>query len=219
MSGPKSKDGGTERIFTHDRYYDMVIELYATEKKEGIMGQATMEPINIYKFAENLATFAINRDDLKTLLKATPVDDSVDMTCVEYELQILKILSVGWGISFYMTEEPLKRNLNQLFWNNIQEIAQNISQVTATATGQEVDYFAILKQRMDNYVAVMKQNTTEGTDPSWVMGPAFADACQCHDNAAVILTGTKLFTMTLGGIKEYLNAVKIEQPVTQDPTQ
>jgi len=181
------------------------------------MGQAAMEPITIYKFAENLATFAINRDDLKALLNAMPADESVDRNCVEYELQILKILSVGWGISFYMKEAPLKKNLNQLFWNNIKDIAHNISQITATTTGQQVDYFAILKKRMDAYVAIMKQNTTEGTDPSWIMGPAFADTCQCHDDATVILTGTKLFTMTLGGIKEYLNAVDIEQSTNAPP--
>ena len=169
-----------------------------------------MEAITINKFAENLATFAINRDDLKTLLSAMPENESVNRNNVEYELQILKILSVGWGISFYMNEEPLKKNLNQLFWNNIQEIARNISEVTATTTGQQVDYFAILKKRMDDYVVIMKQNTTEGTDPSWIMGPAFADACQCHNDAAVVLTGTKMFTMTLGGIKEYLNAVAIQ---------
>ena len=181
------------------------------------MGQATMEPITINKFAENLTTFAINRDDIKALLNAMPADESVDQNCVEYELQILKILSVGWGISFYMENESLKKNLTQLFWNNIQEIAQNISQITATTTGQQVDYFTILKKRMDDYVAIMKQNTTEGTDPSWIMGPAFADNCQCHDDAAVILVGTKLFTLTLGGIKEYLNAVDIQQPTTATP--
>lgn len=180
------------------------------------MGQATMEPITIDQLAENLATFAINRDDLKMLLQAMPPDDTVDQTCVEYELQILKILSVGWAISFYMEDKPIKKELNQRFWNNIKEIAKNISQLTETTTGQAVDYFSILKQRMDSYVDIMKQNTTEGTDPTFIMGPAFADACLCHDNAAVILTGTKLFTMTLGGIKEYLNAVDIQQ--SQVPT-
>ncbi|GAB6144645.1 hypothetical protein JCM12294_20830 [Desulfocicer niacini] len=174
------------------------------------MGQATMEPITMDQFAENLATFAINRDDLKMLLRAMPADDTVNRTCVEYELQILKILSVGWAISFYMENAPIKKEINQRFWDNIKEISRNISQLTETTTGQVVDYFSILKKRMDTYVAIMKQNAIEGTDPSFIMGPAFADACQCHDDAAVILTGTKLFTMTLGGIKEYLNAVDIQ---------
>jgi len=181
------------------------------------MGQAAMEQITINKFAENLATFAINRDDLKALLNAMPADESVDRNCVEYELQILKILSVGWAISFYMDEKPLKKEITQLFWNHIREISRNISQITATTTGQEVDYFAILKKRLDEYVAIMKQNGTEGTAPSWIMGPAFADKCQCHDDAAVILTGTKLFTLTLGGIKEYLNAVNLQPSTTAPP--
>ena len=153
----------------HDRYYDTLIELYATGKKEGIMGQATMEPITMDQFAENLATFAINRDDLKMLLRAMPADDTVNRTCVEYELQILKILSVGWAISFYMENAPIKKEINQRFWDNIKEISRNISQLTETTTGQVVDYFSILKKRMDTYVAIMKQNAIEGTDPplSW----------------------------------------------------
>ena len=110
------------------------------------MGQSTMEPITMDQLAENLATFAINRDDLKAFLHAMPPDDTVNRTCVEYELQILKILTVGWAISFYMKNERLKKEVNQRFWNDIREIARNISQLTETTTGQCVDYFSILKK-------------------------------------------------------------------------
>ena len=173
------------------------------------MGQASIQPITIEAFAENLATFAVNRDDLKELLAALPATENISMTTVEYELQILKILSVGWGISFYMENNTHKATLTELFWQHIREFSKTISQLTETTTGQQVDYFNILKQRMDGYVDIMKQNGREGTEPSWIMGPAFADVCNCHDDAAVILTGTKMFTLTLGGIKEYLNAVEI----------
>lgn len=175
------------------------------------MGQSSITPITIEKLADNLATFAVNRDDLKSLLAAMPASETVNLTSVEYELQILKILSVGWGISFYMEKSSDKKALTHRFWEHVREIAKNISQLALTTTGKEVDYFTILKTRMDNYVAVMKQNGHEGTDPSFIMGPAFADACQSPDDAAVILTGTKMFTLTLGGVKEYLNAVEITE--------
>ena len=173
------------------------------------MGQAKKEPLSVYKLAENLASFAINRDDLKMLLRAMPQDNDINATTVEYELQILKILSAGWAISFYMKESENKKQLTQIFWQHIQQIAKNISDLTETTSGQQIDYFAVLKKRLDDYLEVMQENSKGLTDPSHVMGPAFADACGCHDNAAVILTGTKMLTLTLGAVKEYINAVEI----------
>ncbi|MEA1968827.1 MAG: hypothetical protein U9N77_11500 [Thermodesulfobacteriota bacterium] len=174
------------------------------------MGQAKKEPLSIEKLAANLATYAIDRDDLKMLIQAVPEESNLNITTVEYELQILKILSVGWGISFYMPGGENKTKLTQLFWQHIREISKNISNITETTTGQSIDYFLILKERLDIYVKNMQKNPNGTTDPSLLMGPAFADACGCPDNAVAILTGTKMFALSLGGIKEYLNAVEIE---------
>lgn len=181
------------------------------------MGQAAIAPLTINQFAENLATFALDREDIKALLAAMPDDQQINRTTVEYEIQILKILSVGWGISFYMPEGGVKSELNSRFWEQIREFSSRLSQLTHTTTGRAVNYFNILKQRMDRYVAVMKQHQGgEGqpdrvSDPAWIMGPAFAEACLCPDNAAVILTGTKMFTLTLGGIKAYIEAVELRE--------
>lgn len=99
-----------------------------------------------HKMAQDLSAFAIDRTDLKEIIGALPVDHKLNLTTIEYELSILKILAAGWGISFYMpATHPEKESLANAFWTNIQEISQQISTLTQTTTGQEIDYFDILK--------------------------------------------------------------------------
>ncbi len=175
------------------------------------MGQTKKEFLTIQELAENLATFAINRDELKMLIQAIPENMDLNLTAVEYELQILKILSVGWAISFYMPEGEYKTKSVQFFWDHIREISNSISNLTGTSTGREIDYFAILKERLDMYLQAMEKIPKGQNDPSCVMGPAFAAACNSDLNAAAILTGTKMFTISLGGVREYLDSVEIKE--------
>ena len=85
-----------------------------------------------------------------------------------------------------------------------------------TTTGTRIDYFAILKERLDTFVLKMQEaqqmqeNQAKQTDPTSIMGPVFANACGAADDPVVILAGTKMFALTLGSVKEYLAAVKIE---------
>ena len=182
----------------------------ATEKETGRhVGQSKIEPLSVEKMGENLAMFAINRDDLKEMLASLPKDDGFNITTVEYELQILKILSVGWGIAFYMEDGEKKQQLTRIFWEHIRQISHNISTLTETTTGQKIDYFKILKTRLDNYLKIMQENSQGASDPSQLIGPAFAAACQSRDNAIVILVGTKMLTLTIGAVKAYLDAVEI----------
>ncbi|MFO7886521.1 MAG: hypothetical protein R6U68_17050 [Desulfobacteraceae bacterium] len=174
------------------------------------MGQAEKKTLTIQKMAENLASFAIDREDIKMLIQAIPENCGLNLTQVEYELQILKILSVGWAVSFYMPQGDQKKALTRLFWEYIREISKNISNITETTTGTSIDYFSILKERLDTYVKKMQENQTSASEPSVIMGPAFAEACTSPENAVAILTGTKMFTLTLGSIKEYLNSVTLE---------
>ncbi|MCF6248178.1 MAG: hypothetical protein L3J69_12585 [Desulfobacula sp.] len=163
------------------------------------------------KLAENLATFAIDRTDLKALLSAIPEDSSVNRTTIEYELQLLKILSVGWAISFFMpATDKNKDQVTQIFWNTIQEISKNISTLTQTSTGQNINYFEIIKERLNLYLAAMQKDPAETQNPAAVMGPIFAGICKAKDDAVAILTGTKMFTLTLGAVKEYIKAVRID---------
>ncbi|WP_299983006.1 hypothetical protein [Desulfobacula sp.] len=169
------------------------------------------EPLAVQQLAQDLAAFAIDRTDLKELLAAIPENSNLNLTAIEYELQILKILSVGWAISFFMpATDKNKGPLTQMFWEFIRETSQNISNLTETTTGQSIDYFEILKQRLNTYLEVMQNNPDEAQNPANIMGPAFASACKCEDDAIAILTGTKIFTLTLGAVKDYLNTVEID---------
>ena len=167
--------------------------------------------ISVEELARNLASFAIDRGDLKEIMGALPQENNLNLTTVEYELGILKILSVGWGIAFYMAAtDKNKTPLNETYWEMVREISQNISTLTETTTGTRIDYFNILKERLDIYVKEMQNNTDQSTEPTAVMGPVFAQACGSPDDPMAILIGTKMFTLTLGAVKEYLTAVSIK---------
>ena len=175
------------------------------------MESEQLEPLTPEKFAENLAAFAIDRNDLKDLIAALPEESQPNMTAIEYELALLKIISVGWGISFYMAAtDKNKASISEHFWVCIREISNNISTLTQATAGQEIDYFEIIKSRLNTYLSVMQDNEQDQTNPAEVIGPAFADVCKCKDDAATILTGTKMFTMTLGSVKAYINATRID---------
>jgi hypothetical protein len=175
------------------------------------MDKDKKEHISVLKLAQDLATFAIDRTDLKQLLAAIPEKTDLNLTTIEYELQILKILSVGWAISFYMAvTNKNKTVLTHEFWEFIRELSQNISTLTQTTTGQDIDYFDILKLRLSKYVEIMEKRPEGTQHPANIMGPAFADICNHNNDAIAILTGTKMFTLTLGAVKEYLNAFEIE---------
>ncbi len=175
------------------------------------MEEEKNQMLSLEELARNLATFAIDRTDLKQLLAAIPQDTSLNLNTVEYELQILKILSVGWAISFFMpASDKNKTPLAEGFWENIRDVAEKISTLTLTTAGTQIDYFAIIKERLNTYLKVM-DNAPEGlTNPAELMGPAFAVACHSANDAVAVLTGTKMFTLTLGAVKEYLNSVRID---------
>jgi hypothetical protein len=167
--------------------------------------------LTVEETAQNLAAFAVDRTDLKTILQSLPAESGLNRVTLEYELGILKILAVGWGISFFMpVSDKNKPILSDAFWQMIQEFSQNISTLTETTTGQPIDYFKILKERLDTYVEQMKHTAEDTIDPSAVMGPAFARACGVPDDPVAMLTGSRMFSLTLGGVREYLAAVTIK---------
>jgi len=167
--------------------------------------------LTVDQVAENLSAFAIDRADIKSLLGSIPEGHPVDLSRLEYELAILKILSVGWGLAFFMPATDINKTpLTQTFWEQIRQIANNVSTLTETTTGTRVDYFSILKERLDTFVQQMQEHQAEDADPTSVMGPVFANACGAPDDPVVILAGTKMFTLTLGSVKEYLASVKIK---------
>ncbi|MCK5542028.1 MAG: hypothetical protein KAI40_04995 [Desulfobacterales bacterium] len=176
------------------------------------MGQVKKQELFVEKFGENLSIFAINRDDLKELLSFIPKNSELNLTTIEYELQILKIISVGWAISFYMSKsDNNKKAVSQIYWTHIREISKNISNLTSVTSGKQIDYFEILKKRLDKYVEVLQKSQGAKSGTPSIIGSVFAEICNFENDAVAILTGTKMFALTIGAVKAYLDAVEIKE--------
>ena len=163
---------------------------------------------NIEKAVEDLFNFAIDRTDVKWLLAHLAKEADVKRGKVEYELQILKIISVGWSISYYLEDDPLKNQLSELYWNAVYELSRSLSSTTEFMIGQEIDYFQILKDRLDMYVAALAKKP-DASDPAVVIGPEFARTCGNVDDIFTFMTGSKMFISTIGRVKEYLELVML----------
>ena len=155
-----------------------------------------------------LFNFAIDREDIKWLMERLPKEANIKRSTVEYELQILKIISVGWSISYYLENNPHKNPLLEVFWMAIYEFSQHLSTTTEFMIGQDIDYFQILQERLDMYVDAMTQNPG-APEPSTVIGPEFARACGNSDDIFTFMTGSKMFLSTTGQVKEYLETTKL----------
>ena len=138
----------------------------------------------------------------------SPKEANIKRSRVEYELQILKIISVGWSISYYLENNPHKNPLLELFWMAIYEFSQHLSKTTELMIGKDIDYFQNLKERLDMYVDAMAQKP-EAPEPSTVIGPEFARTCGNEDDISTFMTGSKMFLSTTGQVKEYLETIKL----------
>ena len=162
----------------------------------------------IEKVRDDLFNFAIDREDIKWLMERLPKEANIKRSTVEYELQILKIISVGWSISYYLENNPHKNTLLELFWMAIFEFSQHLSTTTELMIGQDIDYFQILQERLDMYVDAMAQNP-EASEPSTVIGPEFARTCGNADDIFTFMTGSKMFLSAIGQVKEYLETIHL----------
>ena len=156
--------------------------------------------------AESLFEYAIDREDVKWLMSQLHDEAAVERHTVEYELQILKIISVGWSIAYHLENAPAKQPLLEGFWTAVQAYAQSLSQTTELMIGQDIDYFQTLRDRLDMYLAVMDASD-ERHEPSMVIGPAFADACGNADDLFTRMTGAKMFMSVVGRVKTYLDQI------------
>ncbi len=157
--------------------------------------------------SENLATFSVDRDDIMQVLGALPDIPEINRVTVEYELQLLKILTVGWSISYHMNKASKKEEIGELFWHLIRDFSRNISEMTETTTGTNVDYFETVKERFNYYLSALEG--ASGGDPAALVGPRFSEMCKSGDNVFVIMAGARIFNASVAAVKEYLDAVEI----------
>ena len=172
------------------------------------MGKQEKKPSKIEQAAEDLFNYAIDREDVKWLMANLAEHADVKRTTVEYELPILKIISVGWSLSYYLTGGPQKDRLLNLYWTAINDFSKDLSTTTEMMTGQKIDYFDILKNRLEMYVKALEQHP-EVQDPATVIGPEFARTCGNAEDVFTFMTGSKMFTSVIGRVKEYFETIKL----------
>jgi len=160
------------------------------------------------KAGEDLLDFAVDREDVKWLMDRLPAIADIKRVTVEYELQILKIISVGWSLSYYLKDSSQKTELLEKYWEAINEFSLGISTTTEYMIGQNIDYFQILKERLDNYVTALSKNP-DAPEPALVIGPEFARICGNADDVFTFMTGSKMFISTIKKVKAYLEAIKL----------
>ncbi|RJP85082.1 MAG: hypothetical protein C4518_17125 [Desulfobacteraceae bacterium] len=158
--------------------------------------------------AQDLFDFAVDREDIKAVLAALHPNAQTPRHTLEYELAILKIISVGWSLAYFLEHSPHKAALAENFWDGVREFSQTVSTTSGLMTGQNIDYFQILKDRLNTYVGAMNEKT-DATEPAAVIGPEFARTCGNADDVFTVMTGARLFIATIGSVKSYLEEVKL----------
>jgi hypothetical protein len=165
----------------------------------------SQQPVSMQELGEALANISLDRGGVHYALDRLPKEPAINTVTVEYEIQLLNILSVGWGISYFMENHPEKNPLIEKFWEVLFEFSKNISSVTSLTIGKEVDYFRTLKERIDVYLNALAE-VPHVKDPTSVIGPTFARLCGCTDNVHVIMAGNRVFHLALEGVKQCLES-------------
>lgn len=170
------------------------------------MTDSKKEPNPIERAGEDLFDFAVDRDDVKWLIARLPEESPTPPGKVEYELQILKIIAVGWCIAYQLENHSWKQPLAERYWQAVQEFSQSLSETTGLLIGQDIDYFQTLKERLDQYVHALRRQP-DATEPATVVGPEFARICGNADDLFVFMTGSKMFINAVQRVRTYLQTV------------
>ena len=157
---------------------------------------------------EELFNFAIDRRDVKALSERLPPATDAQRATVEHELQMLKIISVGWGLSFYLDNNPQKNQLAAFFWQAVHDFSQRLSQTTELLIHEDIDFFSTLKSRFDVYLSQL-QKKPDAPEPAVVIGPEFAKFCGDADDVHNVMAGSRMFISTIGEVKAYLEKIKL----------
>ncbi|MBC2717302.1 MAG: hypothetical protein HF978_18500 [Desulfobacteraceae bacterium] len=172
------------------------------------MGNTEAKKLPVQQAAENLFNFAIDRTDIKEVMLGLHEDADINRNTVEYELPILKIITVGWSISYFISHVPYKNEVSEIYWNSVREFSQGLSETAELMAGKTIDYFQVLKDRLNMYVDAMNKNP-DAEAPAVVIGPEFAGVCGNRDDVFTVITGSRLFIATAGSVKSYLEEVKL----------
>lgn len=166
------------------------------------------EKTAVEQAGEDLFKFAFDREDVKILMGRLPEKAPTIRNTVEYELQILKIISIGWSISYFLENYPYKNQITESYWKAVHELSTSLSSSTELMIGKDINYFQIIKDRLDLYVNAMKKRP-DVTEPEIIIGPEFAGICKDEDDVFTVMTGSRMFTAALASVKEYFISIKL----------
>lgn len=162
----------------------------------------------IEKAGDDLFNFAIDREDLKSIMSLLPKEADIKRETVEYELQILKFISTGWSITYFLENSAHKNQLAELYWKEVYQYSQSISETTDLMIGKKIDYFQVLKERLEMYIEAMRQQPG-APEPAVIIGPEFARTCGNIDDIYTVMAGSRMFKLTVSSIKEYFEKIMI----------
>lgn len=190
--------------------FNMLMETKFPCKRDVTMEQekSPEEKSGIEQTAEDLFNFAVNRDDVKELVAGLHEGADVKRDSVEYELQLLKIISVGWAIPYYLGNSPHKSIIGARYWQAIQGFSQSLSETFGLLVGKQIDYFQILRERLDTYVNVL-QEQQDAPEPAAVIGPEFAGLSGNRNDPFAVMIGSRMFIITIGSVKQYFDSLGI----------
>jgi hypothetical protein len=170
------------------------------------MTDPQQRPDDVTRTAAQLFQFAIDRGDMNIILDVLPWDAPGRRATLEYEIQILRIVSVGWAITYFLADNPLKTPLGHHFWQQVRAFSETLSASATLTAGSDIDYFNILKTRLEHYVDALEA-AGKILQPAMAIGPAFAEICGNRDDACAVLAGSKMFVHAIHAVREHLDAV------------
>lgn len=148
-----------------------------------------------------LVRHSLTADELFPLIQGLPETSAIPQSRLEYELRILKILSMGWGLSYYLDEGEVKEKIVTGFWKEIFLFSGELDQV-AGATGLNLSYFSLLQERFTAYLARVEALPLK--DIIKIMGLACADFCGDENDSYIFVVAKKVFADTLTTLQTYL---------------
>ena len=166
----------------------------------------TVEPGEYNKpkqLAHLLLNIAVNQRETKAALGGVETEAPINWVAVEYELQLMRIVTVGWAIAYFSDDIPVPEGLDETFWEGVRAYCTAVSAMTEPVLGSGADYFGTVRQRLEYYVRVMT-HFADAADPVRVVGPAFAKLCGCEDSQEVIDIGRRVFSRCLARVQKQL---------------
>jgi hypothetical protein len=155
------------------------------------------------QLSHRLLNIAVNQRETKADLEGIETEVPVNWVAVEYEVQLMRIVTVGWAISYFSDETSVPDRLAETFWEGVQVYCSAVSAMTEPVLGSGADYFATVRQRLDHYVRVMT-HFADAADPVRIVGPTFAKLCGCEGSREVIDLGRRVFSRCLARVQKQL---------------